>query len=91
MDNNKCENNPGGERKCANTVGSFIRDCPIGFIDQGNTCVDADECDDPPFNSDTTCTNTDGSFNCSCNDGFYSDGSFCSHFNECVNEEVHKM
>ena len=63
MDNDECNNNPGGEQKCANTVSSFSCDCPFGFIGEGTTCVDVDECDDSPCNSNATCSNSDGSFN----------------------------
>ena len=45
--------------------------CGVGFIFNGETCSDIDECLDDASNycGNSTCNNIDGGFYCSCTDG----------------------
>ena len=57
-----------GER-CLNANGSFICECPVGFIRNPETtlCDDVDECDDATLNichNQTHCVNTVGGYHC---------------------------
>jgi EGF domain-containing protein len=56
--------------------------------DDGNGCVDVDECVDliDDCDENSACTNTTGSFDCPCNTGFFGDGHAglgCSSMNFC--------
>ncbi len=60
--------------------------CGSGFVLQGETCVDVDECATGAANcgANATCTNTAGSFTCACNPGYAGDGIVCADVNECL-------
>ncbi len=58
--------------------------CASGFVLQGGTCADVDECATGAANcgANATCTNTAGSFTCACNAGYAGDGIVCADVNE---------
>jgi len=73
---------------CTNVDGGFTCACNDGFIGDGRTCVDVDECLDPRItamcDTQSRCVNTPGSFECQCNDGFEGDGLVgCTDIDEC--------
>ncbi|MGN6107627.1 MAG: choice-of-anchor M domain-containing protein [Kofleriaceae bacterium] len=60
-------------------AGDDVLDCPHGYVEQGETCVDLDECAaDDPCDPRATCTNTEGSFACTCPAGWTGDGTACA-------------
>lgn len=71
---------------CQNTAGSYICACAPGFVGEGFTCDDIDECalDADNCSPNGTCTNTRGAFQCTCNDGFTGNGVTCLDIDECT-------
>ncbi|KAM8972457.1 uncharacterized protein RCH25_018146 [Pelodytes ibericus] len=61
---------------CINTAGSFMCDCPAGYLRveaiSGPSCSDIDECSQspPPCTPPAVCTNTQGNFSCNCPKGY---------------------
>ncbi|XP_056616657.1 nidogen-1 [Triplophysa dalaica] len=65
--------------RCSYTGGSsYICSCLQGFMGDGRTCRDIDECHGNQCHENAFCTNTAGSFTCQCNAGYYGDGYHCS-------------
>lgn len=73
---------------CSDTVGSFSCRCNLGYITNGSSCIDVDECAIPEnqrrCDAKAACENIDGSFECVCNNGWSGSGESCSNINECV-------
>lgn len=44
--------------------------CQTGFVAQGASCVDIDECEARPCGPFSVCTNSPGSFHCECESGY---------------------
>ncbi|XP_069001154.1 nidogen-1 [Embiotoca jacksoni] len=64
---------------CSYTGASYyICSCLPGFIGDGRTCHDIDECQPGRCHQDAVCYNTQGSFTCQCRSGYSGDGFFCS-------------
>lgn len=65
---------------------SFACVCNDGFVGDGQSCSDVDECADGLANcaNNATCTNTPGSFICACDAGFEGDGTACTDIDECA-------
>ena len=65
---------------CTDTDGGFTCTCKTGYIGDGISCIDVDECTEDKDNCDpnAACSNTVGSFQCTCNNGFSGDGITCS-------------
>lgn len=64
---------------CVNTVGSYDCECSDGYIGDGETCNDIDECltDTVECADDAFCKNIEGSYICQCRDGFTGNGRNC--------------
>ncbi|XP_030844885.1 fibrillin-1 isoform X2 [Strongylocentrotus purpuratus] len=74
------------EAMCGNNEGSFICTCNEGYVGDGTTCTDMNECLDESLNdcaSQATCDNSPGSFSCVCDGGWVGNGTFCEDANEC--------
>ncbi|KAK2158430.1 hypothetical protein NP493_1797g00012 [Ridgeia piscesae] len=61
-------------------------ECPKGFYaDDGETCIDINECDSTPCDSHGTCVNTPGTFRCDCEDGYtQTSPTTCKDIDECT-------
>uniref|UniRef100_A0A8C1N0X7 Nidogen 1a n=1 Tax=Cyprinus carpio TaxID=7962 RepID=A0A8C1N0X7_CYPCA len=57
---------------------SYICTCLPGFMGDGRSCQDKNECQVNPCHENAVCFNTPGSFTCQCNSGFHGDGFHCS-------------
>ncbi|KAG9350557.1 hypothetical protein JZ751_026923 [Albula glossodonta] len=57
---------------------SYICSCLPGYVGDGHTCQDIDECQPGRCHQDAVCYNTQGSFTCQCRPGFHGDGFHCS-------------
>jgi hypothetical protein len=71
---------------CQDTVGSYTCTCDVGYVGDGATCDDIDEClegIDDCAAVGGVCANTPGSYECACDDGFAGDGKTCTDVNEC--------
>ena len=67
---------------CTDNIGSYDCSCNTGYLGDGSTCEDINECNETSLmhNCDinATCNNTDGSFTCTCHRGYTGDGVSCS-------------
>ncbi|XP_052048039.1 adhesion G protein-coupled receptor E1 isoform X1 [Apodemus sylvaticus] len=59
---------------CSNSVGSYSCTCQPGFVLNGSTCEDEDECVHSVCPEHATCHNTLGSYYCVCDSGLESSG-----------------
>ena len=78
VDVDECEQEPCSENaECLNTEGTFNCSCSTGFVGDGFSCSDIDECVDNVHDCsyEAECINTKGSFTCSCDRGI---GAICT-------------
>uniref|UniRef100_A0A6M2DYH6 Putative conserved secreted protein n=1 Tax=Xenopsylla cheopis TaxID=163159 RepID=A0A6M2DYH6_XENCH len=72
---------------CRNTIGSFHCDCKAGYRsrEDGQRCVDIDECAETPGLCQHKCHNLWGGYRCSCQAGFklHSNNRSCVDIDEC--------
>lgn len=72
---------------CINTVGSFKCECPHGFVEEGQQCVDRNECLDTPniCGGRGICRNDPGGYHCECPRGYRLDDGrgTCTDIDEC--------
>ncbi|XP_064473187.1 fibulin-1-like isoform X2 [Ornithodoros turicata] len=73
--------------ECRNTPGSYVCDCKEGFksAEEGQTCIDVDECQETDHGCEHNCVNVWGSYQCTCNVGFKMDEDErrCLDIDEC--------
>ena len=62
---------------CTNTDGSFSCKCNTGYVGDGFSCIDIDECLTSPCDVNGECTNNVGSFICECTVGYSGNGFTC--------------
>ena len=60
--------------------------CKPGFVGDGKTCIDVDECAAGTATCDLAadCSNTFGGYDCTCKAGYTGDGKTCSDVDECA-------
>ena len=57
--------------------------CNHGYVGDGISCTDKDECLESICPENASCSNTAGSFDCTCNQGFQKISHFCIRVDEC--------
>ena len=79
-----CPTTQNGSATCGAGVCGLT--CASGYVRNGNTCVDINECltGNGGCSANAACTNTPGSRTCACNAGFAGDGLTCTDVNECL-------
>ncbi|XP_068100884.1 uromodulin-like isoform X2 [Hyperolius riggenbachi] len=77
---------------CEDNVGSVQCSCKDGFIGDGFSCSDTDECAYAWTNNCTfgICQNTFGSYNCLCHSGYTSIPGSCIDINECSSPNLNR-
>lgn len=69
---------------CVDNIGSYDCRCNIGYLGDGFSCYDINECNvtNPTHNCHVfaNCNNTEGSFVCTCHLGYTGDGISCSKY-----------
>ncbi|XP_068749185.1 signal peptide, CUB and EGF-like domain-containing protein 2 [Montipora capricornis] len=75
---------------CRITDVSHVCSCKPGFLGDGKTCIDIDECISSPCDANATCQNNLGSYFCSCNPGYAANGTRCEDFVPQVEMELSK-
>lgn len=84
QDTDECVQNPCGDGRCDNTLGSYRCVCHLGYKLSGNTCTDVDECLDPLQCPGQECINSQGSYRCvSCRPGYGLLNRLCTDIDEC--------
>lgn len=77
----------GAHATCTNTPGAYQCTCDPGWVGDGVTCTDYDECSDPVLaatcDPHATCGNVDGGYTCTCDAGYGGDGMTCADIDEC--------
>ncbi|MEM6957239.1 MAG: DUF4215 domain-containing protein, partial [Myxococcota bacterium] len=70
---------------CVNTAGSYTCNCAEGYVFEGGTCVDVDECADEPCGRGT-CSQEfpPPGYSCLCDEGYRFDGTTCVDIDECA-------
>ncbi|CAB0000844.1 unnamed protein product [Nesidiocoris tenuis] len=71
--------------------GSYGCRCKDGFVGDGVTCRDINECltNNGGCNQHAQCRNTQGSYECVCDAGFRGDGVTCTDIDECAEHPMY--
>ena len=74
----------GANAACAEISGVPTCLCENGYLGDGMTCADVDECTTglDACSADAKCANTPGSYTCTCNAGYTGDGMTCTDIDE---------
>jgi Tol biopolymer transport system component len=73
-----CEEECPDNASCVSHGESASCQCDEGFEEDGDACVDIDECEEEePCDEKATCNNTKGSYECTCDAGLVGDGHRC--------------
>merc|ERR1719197_2251484 len=72
-------------------MSGYSCECVSGFIGDGQTCADVDECasaDTNTCDANAECSNTEGGYSCSCASGFGGNGQTCADVDECASADT---
>lgn len=77
------------DMRCVNELDGGRCTCRVGYEgapQDGNICIDINECEreTDQCSPNATCTNSTGNYACGCHYGFEGDGRTCSDINECM-------
>lgn len=87
-----CAETDCGVGQCDDVSGSVTCVCPAGFVDNGFTCVDVDECRTGfACGAEASCVNINGGAYCDCDDGFRpTEDTSCGDLDECAAHPCHE-
>ncbi|XP_068241399.1 uncharacterized protein [Palaemon carinicauda] len=90
LDTDECldfSHNCSSDATCTDTRISYRCKCKPGFVGDGYTCQDVDECEEDICGPNANCINTMGSYRCRCIEGYYrNDNNTCEDIDECAKE-----
>jgi len=65
-------------------ITNYMCSCPSGYLYDGTTCTDINECSDEPCGGNGDCVNTEGGYSCDCLAGFTQSQGTCVDIDECL-------
>ena len=73
---------------CTDSTGSYKCECNDGYIGDGLSCRNIDECTEGgnDCHAEADCRDLIGSWECTCKTGFYGTGQQCDDIDECASE-----
>lgn len=87
LDVNECgqANDCAANAVCSNAFGTYDCQCSEGYVGNGQTCAEDDECPDNPCAVGADCDDTDG-YSCSCASGTFGNGYYCQGTDTCATD-----